>query len=68
MTDITNVARDNLKYLSTFIKYFEPLYQNNLDVIMDTVPKLMNAIRMINNCSNYYNTNERISTLFIKVK
>ena len=67
MTEKRNEARDNLKYLSTFIQYFEVLYQNSIELIMDTVPKLMNAIGLVNSYSNYFNTNEKISSLFIKV-
>ena len=67
MTEKLNEARDNLKYLSTFTKYFELLYQTNMEIIMNNVPKLMNALRLINNHSNYFNTKEKLSTLFIKV-
>ena len=67
MIEKLNEARDNLKYLGTFIQYFEPLYQDNIELIINTVPKLMNAMRLIYNYSNYFNTNEKISTLFIKV-
>jgi dynein heavy chain len=67
MTEKRNEARDNLKYLSTFIQYFEILYQDNIQLIVDCVPKLMNAIGLIIRFSNYFNTNEKISTLFIKV-
>jgi dynein heavy chain len=67
MTEKRNEARDNLKYLSTFIQYFEILYQENIQLIVDCVPKLMNAIGLIIRFSSYFNTNEKISTLFIKV-
>ena len=35
--------------------------------MLDSIPGLMNAIRMINSYSRYYNTSERMTALFVKV-
>ena len=35
--------------------------------MLDAIPGLMNAIRMINSYSRYYNTSERMTALFVKV-
>jgi len=35
--------------------------------MLDSIPGLMNAIRMINSYSRYYNTGERMTALFVKV-
>ena len=35
--------------------------------MLDSIPGLMNAIRMINSYSRYYNTSERMTALFLKV-
>ena len=35
--------------------------------MVEHIPKLMNAIRMIYSISSYYNTSERMTSLFVKV-
>jgi len=35
--------------------------------MVDAIPGLINAIKMIQSISQYYNTSEKISSLFVKV-
>lgn len=35
--------------------------------MVDAIPGLINAIKMIQSTSQYYNTSEKISSLFVKV-
>jgi len=35
--------------------------------MLDSIPGLMNAVRMINSYSRYYNTGERMTALLVKV-
>ena len=67
ITDYTNEAKDNVKFLSTLDHYCEPLYKSNPVTMLDAIPGLINAIRMINSYSRYYNTSERMTALFVKV-
>lgn len=67
ITDAANEAKDNVKYLSTLEKYLEPLYAGSPSHIVDALPGLMNNLKMMHTISRYYNTTERMTTLFVKL-
>lgn len=67
VTEALNEAKDNVKYLQTLEKFIEPLYDGTPQSIKDTLPALMNSIKMIHTIARYYNTNERMTGLFIKI-
>jgi len=48
-------------------KFCGPLYQRSPADMKESVPGLINAIRMIHSISGYYNTSERMTALFVKV-
>ncbi|XP_068458453.1 dynein axonemal heavy chain 8-like [Clinocottus analis] len=67
VTDRTNEAKDNMKFLDTLEKVCQPLYNSDPVTMMKSVQNVIDAIRMIYSVSLYYNTSEKISSLFIKV-
>ncbi len=46
MTDAANEAKDNVKYLATLEKSLEPMFHGTVQDITDTLPALMNNIRV----------------------
>ena len=67
LNEATNEAKDNEKYLRTLDKFIEPLYNSQPSQIVDNLPALMNSIKMIHTIARYYNTTERMTTLFVKI-
>lgn len=67
LTDKLNEAKDNVKYLSTLEKFLEPIYEGTAQQIIDTLPALMNAIKMIHTIARFYNTNDKMTGLFVKI-
>lgn len=48
-TEAANEAKDNLKYLSTLQRFVEPLYSGSAQSIIDTLPALINSIKVCRN-------------------
>ena len=67
ITESANEAKDNVKYLYTLERFVDPLYTGNAETIIDTLPALMNSIKMIHTIARYYNTPERMTGLFCKI-
>lgn len=67
ITEQANEAKDNVKYLYTLERFIDPLYTGNAETITDTLPALMNSIKMIHTIARYYNTPGRMTSLFAKI-
>jgi dynein heavy chain len=67
VTQLLNEAKDNVKYLQTLEKFIDPLYNGDPETIQEVLPALMNSIKMIHTIARYYNTNERMTQLFVKI-
>ncbi|KAJ1436632.1 dynein heavy chain family [Ochromonadaceae sp. CCMP2298] len=67
ITEAANEAKDNVKYLSTLERFFEPLYGTDPGAIIDTLPALINGVKMIHTIARYFGTSERVTKLFMKI-
>lgn len=63
-------AKDNVKFLTTLERHFKTISQagpGSLTTIIDTLPSMMNAIRMVWVISRHYNTDERMVPLMVRI-
>lgn len=64
---VTEQARDNLKFLATLERHFEVLAGGSLAAITDCLPALMGALRMVWIISRYYGDDETMGSLFRRI-
>lgn len=61
-------AKDNVKFLGTLERHFKNLAHGaNFAVILDTLPAMMNSLRMVWVISRHYNTDERMVPLMERI-
>jgi hypothetical protein len=59
--------QDNMKYLGTLERFMEPLFSGKPQAILECLPALINALKMIHTISRYFNTTQKTTRLFMKV-
>lgn len=64
---VTEEARDNLKFLTTLERHFKNITSGPLPAIVDTLPPTMNALRMVWIISRYYSDDMRMGALFKRI-
>jgi len=67
LSDKLNQAKDNVKYLTILEKFIEPLYHGTPETIIEILPALMNAIKMIHTIARYYSGTQAMTNLFCKI-
>jgi dynein heavy chain len=67
ITDALNEAKDNVRFLDNLRKVIEPLYTDTPASIADTMPALMNSMKMIHTLSRHYGTETRMTNLFMRI-
>ena len=67
ITDVSNEAKDNVKYLITLENSLEPMYNGTPTQVIDAMPSLMNNVKMMHTIARYYNTSERMTPLMSKI-
>ena len=61
-------AKDNVKFLNTLERHFKNIAHGaNFAIVVDTLPSLMNSLRMVWVISRHYNTDERMVPLMVRV-
>ncbi|PKU30569.1 hypothetical protein llap_19128 [Limosa lapponica baueri] len=61
-------ALDNVKFLSTLERHLKTLtYGTGFNVVLDTIPPLMNTLRMVWIVSRHYNKDERMVPLMERI-
>ena len=67
LTSRTMEAKDNVKFLTTLERHFKNISTGDLTIIQDTLPSMMNALRMVWIISRHYNVDERMVPLMERI-
>lgn len=60
-------SKDNVKFLTTLERHFKNLSMGSLVSIQETIPSMMNALRMVWIISRHYNTDEKMVPLMERI-
>jgi dynein heavy chain, axonemal len=60
-------SRDNVKFLNTLERHFKNLGAGSLSVVSETLPSLLNGLRMVWTISRHYNTDDTMLPLMKRI-
>jgi len=60
-------AKDNVKFLTTLERHFKNISTGNLNTILETIPSMMNSLRMVWIISRHYNKDPRMFPLMERI-
>ena len=60
-------AADNAKFLSTLERHFRTLVEGSVDTVVNSIPQLMDSLRMVWTVSRHYNRDERFVPLMERI-
>ena len=60
-------AKDNVKFLATLERHFKHILHGSLLQIIDTLPSMMNALRMVWVISRHYKEDQRMEPLMARI-
>jgi len=63
LTKINSEAKDNVKFLNTLERQFKNLTSDDLSQIEQTIPSLLNGLRLVFIISRHYKSDEKMSNL-----
>ena len=67
LSHATVEARDNVKFLNTLERHFKNLSTGSLNTVADTLPSLLNGLRMVWTISRHYNTDDTMLPLMKRI-
>lgn len=67
ITCALNIASDNVRYLSSMERFWQPLYTAAPAEIQNCLPSLLLTVKSVYKTSNYYNTSINVTSFIVKV-
>ena len=67
LSNLYSEAKDNVKFLNTLERHFKNLAEGDLVVMYETIPSMLDALRMVWIISRYFNKDARMRPLMIRI-
>lgn len=63
LTKLYLEAKDNVKFLTTLERHFKHISEGSFQTILESIPSMINGLRMVWVISRHYNTDDRMAPL-----